>query len=420
MSHSPSFSQPRAPMGGAGTSGRNPYANGQGFGAGASGRNPYANGQSFGDRTPNSNTPGAAAAGAGLANRNQPNLSNAGAAAAGAGLANRNQPNLSNAGAAAAGAGLANRNQPNLSNAGAAAAGAAYANRNPYNRYHPGLVNGYWNANTSAALYGAALAGGVAAWGVGSPMYAYGYSGYGNPYAGASNAVVGVPQGVPAQAGNAYDYAQPINTAAPPPEESVADQASDGLTQAMGAFKAGDYATALTLCQRAASQMPNDTNLHEFLALNQFAQGQYDQAAGPLYAVLSVGPGWDWTTLIGMYADAETYTRQLRALEAFRKANPQSAAAGFVLAYHYLCQGHREAAVDVLKDVVRLQPDDTLSAQLLATLQPSNAAPTNPPAPPDAPAVVTGNLKGDWVATSPQNATISLKIQEDSSFTWRA
>ena len=44
-----------------------------------------------------------------------------------------------------------------------------------------------------------------------------------------------------------------------------------------------------------------------------FALKRYDEAAAALYAVLSVGPGWDWTTLISLYADPETYTQQLRA-----------------------------------------------------------------------------------------------------------
>ena len=42
--------------------------------------------------------------------------------------------------------------------------------------------------------------------------------------------------------------------------------------------------------------MPNDASLHEFRALVLFALGQYEQAAATLYAVLSNGPGWDWTT----------------------------------------------------------------------------------------------------------------------------
>src|SRR5204863_497650 len=188
-----------------------------------------------------------------------------------AGYANRNQ-NPSNAGAAA-GAGYANRNQ-NPSNAGAAA-GAGYANRN----------QGPSNA-------GAAAAG----------------AGYANRNHGPSNA-----------------------GAAAPPEPPVADQATAAFNQAREAFKAGDYGNARQLVQRALTQMPNDTTLHEFLALVLFAQGQYEQAAAPLYAVLAVGPGWDWTTLSGMYPDVATYTGQLRNLEAFNNANPRSAQARFVL-----------------------------------------------------------------------------------------
>ena len=121
--------------------------------------------------------------------------------------------------------------------------------------------------------------------------------------------------------------------------------------------------------------MPNDTTLHEFLALVLFAQGQYEQAAAPLYAVLSVGPGWDWTTLSGMYPDVATYTGQLRKLEAYITANPRSANARFVLAYEYLCEGHDENALAQLKQVVKLQPGDTLSAQLIARSQPPGDTP---------------------------------------------
>ena len=100
---------------------------------------------------------------------------------------------------------------------------------------------------------------------------------------------------------------------------------------------------------RRSGRCRTTPRLHEFLALVLFAQGKYEQAAAPLYAVLSVGPGWDWTTLIGNYSDAGVYTEQLRGLEAFVKANPKSAQAQFVLAYHYISQGHGEAAIKPLK-----------------------------------------------------------------------
>ena len=218
-----------------------------------------------------------------------------------------------------------------------------------------------------------------------------------------------------------YNYSQPISTTAAPPEQAVADQATSAFDQAREAFKAGDYAQALQLDQQALAQMPNDTTLHEFLALAFFAQGKYEQAAAPLYAVLSVGPGWDWTTLSGMYPDVDTYTSQLRALEAYVKANPDSAQAHFVLAYQYLAQGHDPNAVAQLKEVVKLQPGDTLSAQIIAAFQPSGGNPPPPAeaAPAAAPAV-EGKLAGTWTAAPAQDAKIALAIQDDGSFTWTA
>ena len=199
-------------------------------------------------------------------------------------------------------------------------------------------------------------------------MYGYGYAGYSNPYA---SGVVGTGVGQPGA--SAYNYSQPLNTAAAPPEETAASQATTVFDQARDAFKSGDYSTALQRIQQALGPMPNDATMHEFLALVLFAQGTYDQAAAPLYAVLSIGPGWDWTTLISNYSDANLYTQQIRSLETFVKANPGSAQAHFVLAYHYITQGHGDAAAGQLKQVVALQPSDTLSAQLLAKLQPAAA-----------------------------------------------
>ena len=156
--------------------------------------------------------------------------------------------------------------------------------------------------------------GGVAAWGVGSPMYGYGYSAYSNPYAAGmmgAGAGQGVAQGQPA--GNSgYDYSQPINTAAADPAAPAIDQTTAIFAQARDAFRANDYATALAKTQQALAQVPNDATMHQFLGLVLFAQGKFEQAAAPIYSVLSVGPGWDWTSLIGNYNDANLYTDQLR------------------------------------------------------------------------------------------------------------
>jgi hypothetical protein len=378
MGHSPAFSQPR-PSG------------------------------SYGNRSPYGN-PGASSHNAG--------------AAAGAGYANRNQSaQLAHPGAAgaAAGAGYANRNPSSeFAHPGAvgAAAGAGYAN----NRY--GTWNGNHYAGWGATGWGLGYPSGVGAWGVGTPMYGWGYSGYSNPYYGGGYGSAGVPQTAAAQQPTAAagpDYSQPISTTAAVPEQAVASQAASAYDQALAAFKAGDYAQAVQLDQQALAQTPNDTALHEFLALAYFAQAKYPQAAAPLYAVLSVRPGWDWTTLSGMYPDVDTYTAQLRALEAYVRSNPASAPPRFVLAYQYLTQGHDPEAIAQLKEVVRLQPGDTLSAQIIAAFQPSGGNPPPPvePAPAAAP-VAQGKLAGTWTATPAPGAKVALAIQDDGSFTWTA
>ena len=202
-----------------------------------------------------------------------------------------------------------------------------------------------------------------------------------------------------------YDYSQPIDAQAAPPPAEVADPALAKFDSAREAFRNGDYAGALRLVDEALKSLPNDATLHEFRALVLFAVGKYDLAAGPLYAVLSVGPGWDWTTMAGLYPSIEVYTAQLRSLEAFVKANPSSTAGRFVLGYHYLTQGHIDAAVAQFKQVAALAPQDKLSAQLARQFAKPGAEPDTPPAAPaptaDAPTTKPGNLPGNWTAPRP-------------------
>ena len=70
-----------------------------------------------------------------------------------------------------------------------------------------------------------------------------------------------------------------------------------------------------------------------------------------------------------LYADVATYTDQLRALEAYQRANPRSPEASFVLAYHYLVLGHLDNAIRQLDNVARLLPESQLTAELLAALK---------------------------------------------------
>jgi tetratricopeptide (TPR) repeat protein len=171
-----------------------------------------------------------------------------------------------------------------------------------------------------------------------------------------------------------FNYSQPLP---PPPADPVndpqvldaAEWAIETFDRAREAFARGDPRAALTLVDSAIKELPTDATLHEFRALCLFALKDYRRAAETLYAVLSAGPGWDWETMHALYADVATYTEQLRALEAYQRANPTSPEASFVLAYHYLVLGHLDAAIRQLENVVKLLPESQLSTELLAALK---------------------------------------------------
>jgi tetratricopeptide (TPR) repeat protein len=265
---------------------------------------------------------------------------------------------------------------------------------------------------------------GLASWGFGSALYGMGYMPYSNPYYGYGGGAVVANQPVAAAP---YDYSQPIDTTSPTASESIVDPAMVTFDAARESFKQGNYEQALAQASDALKSLPNDTALHEFRALCQFALGRYNEAAATLYAVLSVGPGWDWATLVGLYPDVEVYTAQLRALEDYCNANPGSAAARFVLGYHYLTQGHTEAAVNVLKQVVAMMPSDTLSAKLVRQLEPpatneatAPASPAATPAPAPADATPPGaSIVGTWNARPAADTGITLTIQPEGGFTWQ-
>jgi tetratricopeptide (TPR) repeat protein len=272
--------------------------------------------------------------------------------------------------------------------------------------------------------------------GYGPMLYDWGYSSYANPYYAPSTVVV-VQQ--------PYDYSQPLSADAAPAAESVTDQATLLFDQARETFKAGNYPSALSMADQALAQLPNDPTLHEFRSLVLFAMGRFEEAATPLYALLSVGPGWDWATLISLYPDVDTYTRQLRSLEAYVEQRPQSAAARFVLAYHYITQGHNDAGVKELREVVRLQPKDAVSAQLLSQIDkatqgpaPGQAAaappvaghvpttlqqPGTPALPSQPPAAAAfgreGKLEGTWTANPSPGTQISLSFPDSNHFDWK-
>ncbi len=200
-------------------------------------------------------------------------------------------------------------------------------------------------------------------WGLGSVASNYLYSGYSNPY---YNSTVIAAQ--PAQT-VVYDYSQPINVTSTPPDAAVADSTEQVFSAARDSFKAGDYQRALDLADQVLKQTPNEAVVHEFRALCLFALKRYDEAAAVNYAVLTAGPGWNWSTLVGLYPNVDTYTNQLRALEAYVNSTPNSASGQFLLAYFYMVQGNNDAAGAQFAKVAQLQPQDQLSASFAKLYQ---------------------------------------------------
>ncbi|HTN04211.1 MAG TPA: tetratricopeptide repeat protein, partial [Planctomycetaceae bacterium] len=229
--------------------------------------------------------------------------------------------------------------------------------------------------------------GGYGGYGYGLGGYGgLGYSGYGynyyNPY-----------YTVPTTYVTCYNYANPLPAApqqmmdvnpATAPADATEQTAMGKFDSARGSFMTGNYDQALADIDGAIKLVQSDASMHEFRALTLFALKRYDEAAATIYPVLAAGPGWNWDTLRSLYPSAATYTEQLRALEAYSRANPQSAPADFLLAYHYLSLGHIENAVKELKIVTQLQPEDKLAQALYDALtkKPEELAP--PEAPPAA------------------------------------
>jgi tetratricopeptide (TPR) repeat protein len=275
--------------------------------------------------------------------------------------------------------------------------------------------------------------------------YSSGYGMYSNPYYSATPAYAGTyldySQPIPvtadsqsnAQTGGATDPDAPVITPEEAPPSPEVQAALKPFDDARTAFKAGDYDQALSKTDEALKSLPNDAALHEFRALVLFAQAKYQDAAAVIYSVLSVGPGWDWTTLSSMYADVDVYTRQLRSLEDYSKQHPDSADAAFVLGYHYLSCGHKEAAAKQFQNVARLLPNDQLAPQLLkmigakgvgaeSTEPPPSADPDAKPARPpedDGPPIDKSKIVGAWKSVRGNSVAIDLVIKGDGSFTWK-
>jgi tetratricopeptide (TPR) repeat protein len=210
----------------------------------------------------------------------------------------------------------------------------------------------------------------------------------------------------------------------PPPVDEAAELAASEKAEAsmeiaLAAFRKGDFSAALTAVDSAISEVPGDPAMHEFRALVFFAMGRFNDAAGVLNPILASGPGWDWTTMTGLFESQDDYVKLLRKLEEHHLANPDSAAANFLLGYHYLVLGHLEQALELFEHSAKLEPTDTVSAGLRDLIRDSiqTEDEDTEDAPPPTP-VNPDKLVGTWVSKAADDGTITLVMTEKGDFTW--
>jgi tetratricopeptide (TPR) repeat protein len=285
-----------------------------------------------------------------------------------------------------------------------------------HGHWHHGWCGGnnwsnYWDHMWSAHPVWSAFA--VTHWSLNTASWLFGLNTYANPYyvSGSSG----------------YDYSQPLiieQSASPATSEAEAapavnDEAMSAFDQAREAFQGQNYADALAKINEAIKKMPQDAALHEFKALCHFALGDYKNACITLYAVLSVGPGWDWTTMYNLYGDIDVYTGQLRKLEDYCRNNKESAEAYFVLGYHYLTMDKKDLAIRMYQVVAKLAPNDKVTKQLLEGLGAQPVTESTPVEKENAtPAIPAEKLAGNWKAGGPNNTSFTLDMTKEGDFTW--
>jgi len=243
--------------------------------------------------------------------------------------------------------------------------------------------------------------------------WSWGYWPYYNPY------YVG-----PVIVGSAtIDYSQPIvvaQAASPPVGQAgltAGEQATPLLDAARDAFMQGDYKTALASgaghCASArrhrAARVPRPDALRA---------GRYKEAAATDYAVLSAGPGWDWTTLSASIR-TWTSTRSNSRLGAVRKSEPGGVGCEIPAGRSLPDLRNTDAAAAQLKEVVRLNPKDSYppncSIAFPHRIPPSRRRPATGGADEAGRCV---EPRGNWTATRADSATIKLALAGDGKFTW--
>ena len=155
----------------------------------------------------------------------------------------------------------------------------------------------------------------------------------------------------------------------PASEPSVEYLANSAYEQARQAYINGDYNGALERIEAALASFPNEVAFLQFRGICLISLDRYNEAATTINTVLSMDYQYmTWTTLSSFYENIDTFTMQMRRLEAFSNANHLDPSAHLLLAYIYLCTDQIDPCKGQLDWVVSLRPGDPIATGLLARL----------------------------------------------------
>ena len=279
-----------------------------------------------------------------------------------------------------------------------------------------GLGHGAWDG----LGLGMGLGWGLSSWGYGSCLYGMGYMPYYNPYYG----------------GGAASRARPCPTTIPsrstpraaPADGAVAEPGDGPLRRRPRVVPARELrrrpASRPTRPWRSSPTTPPCTSSARSACSPRAATTRPPRPSTPCSRSGPAGTGRRSSVSI----PASTSTRRSSApSKAYCGAHRDSATARFVLAYHYLTQGHTDAAVDYAQAGGRAQagrhPLGEAAPAARSAQGPVPPARRHVPPPAAPPADTTppqgATIAGTWTAQPVADTTIALTIQPGGAFNWQ-
>lgn len=143
-------------------------------------------------------------------------------------------------------------------------------------------------------------------------------------------------------------------------------------------LKSRDYDAAQKGVTAALAREPKNSALMQLKSLISFAQSDYQTSAAMAYSALTLGRSLDWNAIQQLYPSANEYTLQYRLLSATAKDKPDQPHLQFLLAYHHLMLGHKDAGRTALLAAQEKLPQDKLIPLLLSQLPAETKAVATP------------------------------------------